>query len=252
MFLPDHRAHRPKTRSKALLERLAEDGQVVSFQGCEVLQEMAEKMPGLFAKPENLFDVFASPALMFQTAGMNVPRSFTQSNVLSSQVDWLASLTSSSPPPDTDPDSDDEAYRPPKPSSPPRRAPLIFPPRTSTLKIPESLLLYSRPPSPYLSNPSSRSKSRSASRKRPKPWGNTFETQALEFASLMRRSVERLEVKERRLWDDELEDWEGLPERRVRLLDVGEGGDDGVAACGVGDGAVGEVVGQWLEDKFGF
>ncbi|CAI4220005.1 unnamed protein product [Parascedosporium putredinis] len=162
MFLPDHRAHRkspPRSRSRAaaarrtLLAHAAEEddleqrgtvlaGSTVSYQGCDQLARFAALMPGLFGhRPARLFDVFASPALMFQTPGINVPSSFTRSDTLASQIDWLAS------------------------------------------------------------------------------------TQALEFAALMRRSVEKLEVKERREWDFDFDEDGDLPEKRVRVLGVDDADD---------------------------
>jgi hypothetical protein len=66
----------------------------------------------------------------------------------------------------------------------------------------------------------------------------------------MRRSVEKLEVKERRVWDEDFEDWEGMAEKRVRLVDVGQGDD---AAGGLGDGGLaGHLVSQWLKEKYGY
>ena len=246
MFLPDHRANRTKPRSRTAAREKAESFGAVSDQGCSVLADLAGKMPGLFARPDRLFDVFASPALMFQTSGMDVPKSFTRSTELASQIDWLASLQSS-PTCLTSPDNNHrenspDEFKPPKPPAPPRRAALIFPPRTSTLKIPDTTLLYTRPPAPPTG---AKRKSR-----RTKPWGNTFETQALELGGLMRRSVEKLEVKERRVWDEDFEDWEGTAEKRVRLVDVGQGDD---AAGGLGDGGlVEDFVSQWLRQKYGY
>lgn len=209
MFLPDHRVHSSK------------GGLVpVDKYGCDAITEMGSLMPGLFKKTANLFDPFASPTLFFRTAGMHIPSSFIHSETLVSQIDHLAGLSLSK----------DEEGMLPNPPPPPRRAALVFPPRTSTLKIPETHLLYTRPP-PLIRR-----------RRRAKAKGNTFETQALEFAEVMRRSVER-EVKERMVWDDEVGD--DVPNERVRMHDLGE--EDGS-----GMGAAERVLSRWLEEKFGF
>lgn len=204
MFLPDHRVH--------------QDDKAVP--GCGAMSELEALMPGLFSKPGNLFDPFASPSLFFRTAGLDVPPSFTlpETSHLNSQIDHLAPLSL----------SDDPSESPTQP----RRAALVFPPRTSTLKIPETHLLYTRPPPPTGHRRRANAKAR----------GNTFETQALELAGLMRRSVER-EVRERMVWDDEVD--EGVPFQRVRTYDLGEG--DG-GEMGFAEG----VVSRWLEEKFGF
>lgn len=188
MFLPEHRVHQDDKASP----------------GCAAMSELGELVPGLFNKPANLFDPFASPSLFFRTSGLDSPASFTQS-----------------------PLSDDTET-----PSQPRRAALVFPPRSSTLKIPETHLLYTRAPLP----PGQKRRANAKAR------GNTFETQALELAGLMRRSVER-EVRERMEWDDEVD--EGAPLKRVRTYDLGEGdgGDVGVAEG---------VVSRWLREKFGF
>lgn len=209
MFLPDHRVH--KSRG-ALMP--------VDKYGCDAIKALGSLMPGLFKKTASLFDPFASPVLFFRTAGMDIPSSFTRSETLTSQIDHLAGLTL----------SEDEKAMLPNPPPPPRRAALVFPPRTSTLKIPETRLLYTRPP------PLTKRK------RRAKAKGNTFETQALELAEVMRRSVER-EVKERMVWDDEV--GEDVPNKRVRLHDLGEEDGNGM-------GAAEGVLSRWLEEKFGF
>lgn len=194
MFLPDHRVHQDDKATP----------------GCAAMDELGRLTPGLFRKPANLFDPFASPSLFFRTAGLDTPPSFTP------QTDDLASLSEDAP----------------EPPARLRRAALIFPPRTSTLKIPETHLLYTRPPPP----PGHKRRANAKVR------GNTFEAQAVELAGLMRRSVER-EVKERMAWDDEADG--ELPYKRVRTYDLGE-------ADGGEMGAAEGVVSRWLWEKFGF
>ncbi|KAF3357183.1 hypothetical protein VdG1_05983 [Verticillium dahliae VDG1] len=72
--------------------------------------------------------------------------------------------------------------------------------------------------------------------------GNQFEAQAEELAGLMRRSMEKLELKERMKWDEDF-DAEGEMEARVKVVDVGEGSPHELGARG--DAAVRE----WLEQR---
>ena len=210
MLLPGHRAHKPKKAGGPPAD--------VYQHACDAMREMGGLMPGLFKRTDKLFDPFASASLFFRTSGMDIPSSFTRSEDLTSQIDRLSSLTE---------DDDGPLF---KPAPPPRRAALVFPPRASTLKIPETHLLYTRPP-PL-----------TARKRRAKAKGNTFETQAAGLAEVMRRSVER-EVKERMAWDDEVD--EDAPNLRVQMHDVGEGDGRGMSA------AEGFLAG-WLEAKFGF
>ena len=64
----------------------------------------------------------------------------------------------------------------------------------------------------------------------------TPKEQAEELGALMRRSLQLYEFKERRLWDESL-DTVGESERRVRVVDIGEGVED--------------VVGEWVEESLG-
>ncbi|KND88576.1 hypothetical protein TOPH_06757, partial [Tolypocladium ophioglossoides CBS 100239] len=194
MFLPDHRVNKPPTRSKRA---------VTPPQPAEGshLHRLQDEMPGLFDDPSNLFDPFASPSLFFHGPGLLVPRSFSMSMEDAANIDRLTKR--------------DDA--PVVPLKTPRKSHLIFPPRKSALKIPETLLLYdSQPPPPP---PSRRTKIRRT--RRAKTTGNTFEAQAEEFAELMRRSVDVVELKERSKWDEDMEDKEDEARRRVQLVDVG-------------------------------
>ncbi|PNY18455.1 Uncharacterized protein TCAP_07526 [Tolypocladium capitatum] len=193
MFLPDHRVNRPPTRSKKV---------VVPPQPAEGshLRRLQDEMPGLFDDPSNLFDPFASPSLFFHGPGLLVPRSFSMSMEDAANIDRLIQR-------------DDALVMPLKT---PRKSHLIFPPRKSTLKIPETLLLYdSQPPPPT----PPRTKTRKT--RRAKSPGNTFEAQAEELAELMRRSVDVVELKERSKWDEDMKDKEDEAHRRVQLMDVG-------------------------------
>ncbi|EGZ68128.1 hypothetical protein NEUTE2DRAFT_74478 [Neurospora tetrasperma FGSC 2509] len=87
---------------------------------------------------------------------------------------------------------------------------------------------------------------------------NSFRTQAYELALLMQRSIEMLELKERRKWDEDylidLHHWELEAARRVKVADVGVVDDQDMVIGdleGVGDlderGR--EIVLGWLEEK---
>ncbi|KAK3948072.1 hypothetical protein QBC32DRAFT_401196 [Pseudoneurospora amorphoporcata] len=87
---------------------------------------------------------------------------------------------------------------------------------------------------------------------------NSFRTQAYELALLMQRSIETLELKERRKWDEDypvdVHYWELEAARRVKVADVGVVDDQDMEIGdleGVGDlderGR--EIVLEWLEEK---
>jgi hypothetical protein len=87
---------------------------------------------------------------------------------------------------------------------------------------------------------------------------NSFRTQAYELALLMQRSIETLELKERRKWDEDylvdIHHWELEAARRVKVADVGVVDDQDMEIGdleGVGDldekGR--EIVLGWLEEK---
>ncbi|KAK8045257.1 hypothetical protein PG993_005281 [Apiospora rasikravindrae] len=230
MFLPDHPIHKlPKIRSYNILEDIL--GQTVD----PVFQEMKHQTETLFTNPSHLFDPFVSPCLFFHTPGLLVPPDFhstaetraSSPRHLDETVDEaeeiLAALIEASP---------EKAQR---------RSPLVFPPRKSTLKIPECLILHSTAPTPV--SPHWRNS------KRPKNIrvSNHFRTQSQELAALMRRSLEKVEFKERMKWDDSFGGFGAFEEnadRRVGLRDVGfersafEMPDDAQAA-----------IGEWLENR---
>jgi hypothetical protein len=126
---------------------------------------------------------------------------------------------------------------------PPRKGYLAFPPRQSTLRLPDTLLLYESSPAVTVPDPSRR---RRRSSKKPPLSGNTFESQALELAGFMRRSIEKLELKERMKWDEDFEDWYAEADRRVRAADVGNVEDhDRIDVGNTGH----ELAASWLKEK---
>lgn len=220
-FLPDHPINQaPKLRSMSIFE------EILARPGDPNFQELKQHVEALFGRPDNLFDPFASPCLFFQTPGLYVPPSFDASALSS-----VASLLDSP----TDPEDTSQLLMP---STPPRRSPLIFPPRKSTLKIPETLLLHSTPPQ----LPPSFQRRRQ--RRKKEHVGNSFKAQAKELAELMRRSINKLELKERLEWDHDLEGLGDEAARRVQVYDAGFNTGD-YNLNGKGE----ELAAAWLEDQ---
>lgn len=214
MFLPDHPINRPSKRSKsAIAPRMAEVG--------SHLHHLQEDIQELFPTPAHMFDPFASPSLLFHNPGVAIPSSFYTSMLETAAIDSLANMGTLS-------------VDPPKI---PRKSHMVFPPRQSTLKIPELLLLHD---SPVMNPKTTRSRSKTASIKR----GNSFHNQAQELAELTRRSIEKVELKERSQWDDDVDSWKEETERRIAMMDIGE------ARKTLELGDVGEaVVRDWLEER---
>jgi len=244
MFLPDHRANQPTTTKSGRLipaPQLSEGSPLAFYK---------RQLPALFSEASGLFDPFVSPCLFFHTPGLFVPKSFAYSEAMASMVDSLASASEDGEPAMADP------------LTPSRKSPLIFPPRSSTLKIPETLLLYDTEAEALQTKSEeddaqkpTRKQARTAAQRQAKTTaqrtargskakGNSFGLQASELAGLMRRSIEKVELKERRMWDDEFGDWDAEAERRVQ-----------VANCGLTDGSMElstsgeELLGQWLRDR---
>lgn len=132
---------------------------------------------------------------------------------------------------------------------PARRGYLAFPPRTSTLKIPSTLLLHGTPPRlPDVPLEVVGTRRRAALWRRLRNAENSFASQAAGLAGLMRRSVERLELRDRRRWDDESADWEGEATRRVEVEDVGD--VEGIDLRCFGERGE-DIARRWLEDHLG-
>ncbi|CAM1505713.1 Fc.00g113500.m01.CDS01 [Cosmosporella sp. VM-42] len=192
MFLPDHPANKPSKRVKTKMEfRRAVPG--------THLHNLQEELPCLFQKPADMFDAFASPSLFFHSPGLLIPSSFFISMAETVALEALVNLDAA----------------PAIPMKIPRKSHMVFPARQSTLKIPELLFLYDSPAATAAQL--KRRPSRLAARK-----GNTFENQAKELVELARRSIDKVELKERSKWDEEVDSWEEEVVRRVKLVDVGE------------------------------
>ncbi|KAI0541981.1 hypothetical protein GGR58DRAFT_454673 [Xylaria digitata] len=213
MFLPDHPINKliQSSSSRNFLE------DILALTADPELGELKQMIAKLFNKPSDLFDPFASSCLLFHTPGLLVPPSFNESAI---------------PPqsPLTDPPwRSEEAIEQFIPPEHPRKSRLVFPPRKSTLKIPEMLLLHDNPP------PLPPSLFRRRQRRKKKSFGNNFRTQAEELARLMRRSINKIELKERMKWDEDMDQWNDEAHKRIQVQKVGDHGDSAAAA--------------WLEDR---
>ncbi|KAI9151957.1 hypothetical protein HJFPF1_09174 [Paramyrothecium foliicola] len=219
MFLPDHRINQAPKRAKSAATPLQPP------EG-SLLYGLQQQLPSLFQRPSNLFDPFASPSLFFHSPGVAVPKTFGISTSELADIDALAKLGTV--------DGSSPLLSSPKA---PRKSYLVFPPRKSTLKIPRGLLLHDA--SPPLTDTQSRLRKR-----RSKRGGNTFEAQAQELADLMRRSIDKVELKERVKWDDETDSWDEEAQRRVQVIELAE--ENGSLAL---DKMGESIVSQWLGDS---
>ncbi|KAM0241625.1 hypothetical protein ACHAPO_001316 [Fusarium lateritium] len=199
MFLPDH----PVNTSKEFVGNPKAHYKPPEGAYIHHLQNM---LPTLFKSTADTFDVFASPSLFFHNPGINVPMSYHLT-----EAESLAIEIMTNPEGEVDP-----------PLQAPRRSRLIFPPRKSTLKLPETLLLYDLlPVSPRTNKPKFQ-------------WGNSLEKQAKELAEMMQSSIYKVELPERGLWDDDIAFWESEQAKRVNVeragtesptMEMGENGE---------------------------
>ncbi|KYK61042.1 hypothetical protein DCS_02182 [Drechmeria coniospora] len=219
MFLPDHRVNKRQKKGQAIIPppQPAEGSHLHNLQ---------QEMPRLFEDPSQLFDSFASPSLFFHSPGLHVPRSFSMSTEDTARIDALA--------------AGEEIADSSLMMKAPRKSHMIFPPRSSTLKIPETLLLHDSDPLALV--PLKTKSGRAAKRARAK--GNTFGAQAEELAELMRRSIEVVELKQRRKWDEDMHFKEDEARRRVQVVDVGS--ETASTNLGV-DGR--DVATAWLQHR---
>ncbi|KAK8097929.1 uncharacterized protein PG998_013415 [Apiospora kogelbergensis] len=214
-FLPNHPIHElPKNISANILEdilgRPADPG----------FQDMKYQAETLFSSPEGLFDPFVSPCLFFHTPGLLVPQPPRSSEETGDEIDKILAALMGGP------------------ENAPRRSGLVFPPRKSTLKIPECLILHSKQPMPVIAH-------RKGSRRLKQiSVGNHFRTQAHELAGLMRRSLEKVEFNDRMKWDDDFGGFREEMDRRIDLRDVGFERSPFEMP-----GLAQEAIGEWLEDR---
>jgi hypothetical protein len=220
MFLPDHRINKPRGRAKLRAVPLELPDSTPHMEA------LREQLSSLFQRPTHLFDPFASPALFFHGPGLDIPQTFGISTTHLAMIDAFSQLGSGS--------TSLPAMTPPKP---PRKSHLVFPPRKSSLKIPPALLLHDAPSMPAEEPTKGR-------KKKPVIVGNTFRSQAQELAEYMRRSIEKIEFKERIKWDDDVDSWEEEARQRVRVEELGDE-QEGYVLGRAGQ----ETVIEWLEER---
>ncbi|KAK8053850.1 hypothetical protein PG996_013151 [Apiospora saccharicola] len=187
MFLRDHPIHKlPKNRSANILEDILGQPTDPGFQ------EMKQQAETLFTQPGGLFDPFASPCLFFHTPGLLMPPDFH------STADAEAYYGS---PRETRDEFDDilAVMMGEEPEKAPRRSALTFPPKEIDLGD-STVPATAQHATDACGRPSER---------------------AHELAGLMRRSLEKLEFKDRRRWDDSFGELGEELDRRVGLRDVG-------------------------------
>ncbi|KAH8666659.1 hypothetical protein BX600DRAFT_462205 [Xylariales sp. PMI_506] len=202
-FLPDHPINKQKS--------LKETNILEEVLGCPVdpeLQALKDHAENLFGRPSYLFDPFASPCLFFQTSGLLVPQEFNTS------ADPVVAMLNSATVPAGGPQEAVKQLLEMMANKAPRRSPLAFPPRKSTLKIPETLLLHTPPLEPPMLFQKKRQ------RRKKQDVAIHFSTQANELASLMRRSLEKLEFKERENWDENFDRYDET-DKRIKVKAVG-------------------------------
>lgn len=262
-FLPDHPINRIKTDSPfGELDMPVSDGSTDSD-----FYSLKYRMPALFREPSNLFDPFASPVLFFYNPSLLIPDSFNESTLSPSLLSAIDQLSGSNLN-DSNNNDNNHSYGPDSRyyddyydeltssaaipedasaelglSTPPRKGYLAFPPRQSTLKIPETLLLHETS-SPVKVSPDLQGMRRKLAWKRAKEAENNFQTQARELATVMRRSINLLEFKERKRWDFEFDDSGDEAEQRVGVADIGEAGLE----FEVGERGQ-ELASLWLEER---
>lgn len=208
MFLPNHP-----------IRRNIQEDRLAIIEG-QHLRELGLMQRDLFGEPSRMFDPFASAGLLFHSPALYVPDGFGKdASPVSNTISMF--LTSSSD------GSVSSTIKQPRKSS------WLFPSRSSTLKIPPTLLLYNSPGAP----PWQRFFSK-------KPLGHSFFAQAHELAYYMGRSLANVEFKERVKWDDEIENWEAEAKTRVQLSMLGHEREQ-KDICSEGAG----IVRGWLEDR---
>ncbi|KAG5926007.1 hypothetical protein E4U42_003742 [Claviceps africana] len=213
MFLPDHPIHRTWGRfGPSLPPELDNDSR---------LHKISDNLPALFHKESNLFDPFASPSLFFHCPGLEVPESF----FMRAKYDALINNMMS-----------DEEF---KPETTKQKSLLVFPPHNSGLKIPETLIVYeSAPPHSGVVQLSGKSGAKTKT-------GHSFESQAVELATMMRRSVHLMELRKRINRSHGDDHWIEEAARRVQIVDTGPA-TGGIEPLEAGR----DIILSWLENKY--
>ncbi|KAG5981982.1 hypothetical protein E4U55_002444 [Claviceps digitariae] len=212
MFLPDHQINKA---SKSMKASSPPPGPVKDSH----LYKIHQNVPALFQTATNLFDPFASPSLFFHSPSLDVPESFSKT-------------------------ADDEMEESkPKPTKAPRKSHLVFPPKYTLLKIPQTLIVYESVPPPASVKVAGKSKAKTT-RRRTKT-SHTFESQADELLGMMRRSVVEVEMKQRVTFDQDVDSSASEAIDRVQMHDAGpETGSIEPSDAGC------EVISSWIENTF--
>ncbi|KAG5943852.1 hypothetical protein E4U59_007865 [Claviceps monticola] len=158
MFLPDHKIN---TLGNETAKSPPPKPNEASY-----IYKIYQNMPALFESAPNLFDPFASPSMFFHSPALLVPRSFTMTSKEAAEIDYMDFM-------------DDMNVRygmERKPLRIPRLLHLGYPPRHSTLKLPETLIVYDS--ASRAAGATAAGKSNTSS--------NSFQSQATEFAEMMR------------------------------------------------------------------
>lgn len=169
-------------------------------------QELRRQAKELFRTTDSLFDPYASPGLFFHSPGLRPPEFFDDGKDGSKEVNEPSGAVK-------------------------------FPPRSSTLAIPQTLLLHSNPP------PLPSSVKRELERHGQGNHRNTFKSQAFELAKSMRSSVVKYDLKERYGLNHEVRELEAEAKEWVQTYDV----TDSSRGYDLSDEAE-ELAAEWLED----
>lgn len=201
MFLPGHRINRIRSLMDVVSLSRRTNGNLR-------LDTLQQRLVSLFQTPANLFDPFASPSLFFHNPGLSIPESFYKSTQLDNIVRAMRGQAS------------DES----KENVLPRNSYLVFPPRGSTIKIPEIILLHDAPSGSPLRQPRTKKALKGINHGDQR---NTFKNQTDEIASLMRRSLAMVELKEQAKYDDDDAHYIAEePKRRIQVAEVGQERED--------------------------
>ncbi|KAJ2897567.1 bovine leukaemia virus receptor (BLVR) domain-containing protein [Zalerion maritima] len=274
MFLPGHPIYKPKpTRLKLPRPRqfrLPPEGSLLHY--------LSTHLQTLFDNPSNMFDPFASPALFFHNPGMLVPLDFVSDVPAAIELIHPAIMKNL----EEGQVEMEKRSLVPVPSilstlfKRPRRSALIYPPRHSAIRIPESLFMHdSAPAHTPLPEPSSainsflddrswasrtwkRRVSLRALRRLPLPRSsgkvtidNTFEGHAVELARLMRNSVNKHEFKQRKSHAEawEIEAMTDDAEKRVKITEVKPTSPNGVRGWTDVPPKVEGMAANWLSEQ---
>ncbi|KAG6099945.1 hypothetical protein E4U31_004189 [Claviceps sp. LM219 group G6] len=248
MFLPDHKIN--------TLGNETAKGPLPKPNEASHIYKIYQNMPALFERAPNLFDPFASPSMFFHSPALLVPKSFTMTSKEAAEIEYMDFM-----------DDMNSMYgmggmggmdgMELKPLRIPRLGHLEYPPRHSTLKLPETLIVYDS--APRSAGATAADKSYISS--------NSFQSQAIEFAEMMRvrgaedtftsdkstildqslqtKAVGISESPQRRGAEDTVTNSvTGSASRSVRLVDAGpetQSIEPGDTAC--------KVISTWMENN---